>query len=277
MTSYTFKNMLIMERASTHGVCGLMRNKYNIWFDDNSAGFQHENPQDKIIVFYNVNVPGISTITKIPPGWMPPQCPILGSMKILSNNNGTKFKVINCTFPYVKVLKWELLTFKKYLVENMRLTKNTQFVLYWERFGPLILNNATNLGLLTDYTTMSHTFTISHTPPPSVTKSMHQKGPPHLIYHGIPADPSTAPIHQGVIKSSLSTPTLTPNIDVVKPSTSIPYIPNLGVIKPPPRTPSSPPNLEVVQSTPKSSFYQCVIVEGQSLRKFCVENPSSLF
>ena len=238
--------MLIIERSSTHGVCNLVKKIYNIWFDDDPAKFQHENPLDKIIIFYNIKTT-TTNISKIPPGWVPPQTPILGYMKILSNNNSTKLKVINCTFKVPNVLKWELRTFHQFLVEKIKLsgTKTINLVLYWDQLDGSILNKASSVRLLTNQTTLSHTFI-----------------PFDMQNYGLNG-PVSPPITKPVYKAPIMSPPITK--PVYKAPIMSPLLPTRTVF-----IPLAKENLVVDTNN--------LNLDGKSLRNFCLDSePTSLF
>ena len=163
MSSYTFKNMLIIERATTHGVGDIIKNTPGVWFDSNTSGFQHESPNDKVIIFYGLADTDVPTISVVREGWVP-SSPIIGYVHILSSI--TKLKVIKCKFSVQNAVSRELTTLWQYLVESIKLSgikdvEMANFVLYWDQLDATIMSKAMESGLLTDRTTMSHTYTTS--------------------------------------------------------------------------------------------------------------------
>ena len=308
--------MLIIERSSTHGVCNLVKKIYNIWFDDDPVKFQHENPLDKIIIFYNIKTT-TTNISKIPPGWVPPQTPILGYMKILSNNNSTKLKVINCTFKVPNVLKWELRTFHQFLVEKIKLsgTKTINLVLYWDQLDGSILNKASSVRLLTNQTTLSHTFMpfdmqnygLNGPVSPPITKPVYKApimSPPisKPVYKApIMSPPITKPVYKAPIMSPpiskpvYKAPIMSPPIS--KPVYKAPIM-SPPISKPVYKAPiMSPPITKPVYKAPIMSpllptrtvfiplAKENLVVDtnnlnldGKSLRNFCLDSePTSLF
>ena len=52
MASYTFKNLLVVERASSNiTTTQLLRNRHGQWFPDRQP-FEYQSDEDKILVFY---------------------------------------------------------------------------------------------------------------------------------------------------------------------------------------------------------------------------------
>ena len=163
MTAYIYRNILIMERGSTHGVCSLIKNIPGVWFDSTNIGFQHESPLDKVIVFFKPMESNTAILTLVPQDWKP-QSPIIGYIKLLSSN--TKLKVINCTFTLPELISRELNTFWFYLVESIKMTEvkditGSNFTLYWDKLASSILTKAMETGLLSDTQTLSHTYTTT--------------------------------------------------------------------------------------------------------------------
>ena len=88
MSSYLYKNMLIVERSATNEVVlALVKTTYNIWFDVDAT--QNESPHDQIILFYDPSAPTTSsndTFTEIDPRWLPPILTPVGFIHLLSGD-----------------------------------------------------------------------------------------------------------------------------------------------------------------------------------------------
>jgi hypothetical protein len=167
MSSYLYKNMLIVERGTTNKVViALIKITYNIWFEVQENDRGNERPWDKIILFYNPELYTTSnsdTFTEIDSNWMQPKIDPLGFMHLLSCDR--ILKVTKCRFPNHNDFSQEMRTFWQYIAESLRvdgvgnIDAHGVFIIYWDKdiVAPFA-NMVRAAGLMTNFLDCSHTF-----------------------------------------------------------------------------------------------------------------------
>jgi hypothetical protein len=166
MSSYLYKNMLIIERGTTNKVVlSLIKITYNIWFDVKPNDRCNEYPWDKIILFYNPELytSNSDTFTEVDSNWMPPTNTPLGFIHLLSYNK--ILRVTNCKFPNHNDFSQEMRTFWQYIAESFRvdgignIDAYGVFIIYWDKdmVAPFA-NIVRDAGLMTNFIDCSHTF-----------------------------------------------------------------------------------------------------------------------
>ena len=164
MSSYTYKNILIVERGTTNEVViALVKTTYNIWFDVSTADCLY----DKIILFYDPSAPTTSsndTFTEIDSQWKPPNLTPVGFMHVMSCDKFS-IKVTKCRFPKHEDFAQEMRTFWQYIAESLRARGMANidaygvFTIYWDKdtVAPYA-NMVREVGLMTNFVDYSHTF-----------------------------------------------------------------------------------------------------------------------
>ena len=173
MASYTFKNMLIVDRSSTNmKTVRLLKERYGLWFPEHQP-FEYLNEKDKIIVFYYYNI-GTHRLSKLSTEvFIPGGEEIQGIVKILSDN--LNLRIINAQFRNYEDCYAFLGNLREYLIKTI--SGNTdRYVIHWD---PVILHNspcleycAKEARLLSD--TVNKTYTFYGTGVPS-TKHEQKK------------------------------------------------------------------------------------------------------
>ena len=182
MSSNLFMNMLLVERQVVNkSVETLVKQHYNIWFEkgDGIKAFRHENPYDKIIIFYDKYQDVSNKIVSINNNstWTPNGNPI-GYVILFSK--GTKVLVSDIKFPG-NGLREGLGALRKYLIESIRMTMSTnidsmKFMIFWRKsiIDP-VMKDAHDSGLLSSQSDLSHTFLSGEVSQSSNTHSLFTK------------------------------------------------------------------------------------------------------
>lgn len=170
MTSYQFKNMLIVERGSNHSSVSQARDRYMAWFDQTKP-FQYRSDLDKVIVFYpetglnsGIQLAALSGV------YSPPSYPNAYMVMLC---DGVYIKVVKCVFTDETQFRTHMTTFRNYLYETIRRSgadiDQVRFTLYWENkfLTPNTRPILMQLGLLSadDHHVFTRGQIESNTPP----------------------------------------------------------------------------------------------------------------
>jgi len=133
MASYTFKNLLVVERASSNiTTTQLLRNRHGQWFPDRQP-FEYQSDEDKILVFYPSALGIGDSLHRIDTEVFLPNGEIQGIVKMLCDCNNVR--IISVQFHNAQECKTFLGMLHDYLVKtiiNARATVTDRFVLYWD-------------------------------------------------------------------------------------------------------------------------------------------------
>ena len=157
MSAFYYKNMLIIQYGTDNiYIRNFLFHHYKLWWDSDDP-FQYRNSHDMIVIFHSLTCKGIMSyydprIYNLQREFYPNGTAI-GHMKILANMG--KLKVAECTLKGISNIKYNLPTFREYLVK----TKCT--TLYWtpkalESIEAMVLY----YRLLSDEKTLSYRFAL---------------------------------------------------------------------------------------------------------------------
>lgn len=158
MTSYIFKNMLIVERSSTHmKTVEYLKNQHKQWFPERQP-FEYYNRNDKIIAFYSVNIE--NEFNQLLLSEFIPSGKIMGMIKMLCDNNN--IRIIDAEFNNDIECKIFLSNLREYLITTISGTITDRYILHW---APTVLQSkkwlekcANEARLLSDTINKTHTF-----------------------------------------------------------------------------------------------------------------------
>ena len=207
MSSYTFKNLLIVERGTTNDTTkSLVEKVYGAWFDFRQP-FEYHDPQDKIVIFYEpsgLDGPNISQIcTEV---YSPRGTPV-AMLKLLCDKNN--IKITHLHFKSNKDLTKHMKVFREYLLNTIKLNTNTQlstkYTVYWKKeiLDQTKINTLKTIGLVGGGADLSHTFTdkeIAGGAPEPVSTTVTTTSPyvfnfggttPGFSFPSIPVTPAT--------------------------------------------------------------------------------------
>jgi hypothetical protein len=176
MSSYIFKNLLIIDRASSHSDSIKAAQHHNYWFKPLQP-FDYHTGNDKVILCYPQEISQESSqihiqtnspfnVTDTPDG----------AFHILIDK--TDIKVLNATFKSYDKLQKHILSLKQYIIQCIKdlssysphstsytsrntviLTYFPKYTLYWSNsLSADILTIATASGLISNISDSSHTF-----------------------------------------------------------------------------------------------------------------------
>ena len=162
MSSYIYKNLLIIERGSPHS--SYIKNM-NITFEDESIPFLYKSNLDKIIFCFNQLIQVSNDIKILEPNYNfellkyeYSNNPVIGIIKLNSDINN--LKIYHVDFKDSIGMKNSFIVFREYLVRNiysLNLTSNmidqSNFLLHWD-FGTLTFeqkNILKTIGLYTNF------------------------------------------------------------------------------------------------------------------------------
>ena len=181
--------MLIVEREVVNkSIASLVKQQYNVWFEEGEGIkiFRHENPADKVIIFYDKMQDNSNSVKKIEDSaiWLPTGSP-LGYMIVYSK--GTNILVSNMKFPGTG-MKECLDSFWKYLIQCIKIIgdQSLKFMIYWRKsiLDQQMMKIIQDSGLLSDHNTLSHTFSsmeISSNRPTPTQPSMFGSTQPSMF------------------------------------------------------------------------------------------------
>lgn len=162
MTSYIYKNLLIIERGSTHSI--YIKNM-NITFEDETTPFIYKNNLDKIIFCFNHLLQVSNDIKILEPSYNVELLKyeysnnaLIGIIKVSSDRNN--LKIYHADFKDNIGLKNSFIIFREYLVRNIyslnlsdNIVNESNFLLHWD-FGILTFeqkNILKTIGLYTNF------------------------------------------------------------------------------------------------------------------------------
>jgi hypothetical protein len=157
MTSYLFKNMLIVQRNATEeNAIDIIQKNYNIWFDKTTGGF--EGDWDRVVVFYDKNVSENDGFSPILINWVPPPS-CIGYMHILFCH--PFMKISKCRFQTPKHFTNIIPMFWQFLAESMRVFSPCSaigyyYTIYWEKSEIISINELREARLLSNLEEFSH-------------------------------------------------------------------------------------------------------------------------
>ncbi len=161
MSSYTFKNLLIVDRASADiTTTRLLRNRHGQWFPDRQP-FDYQSDQDKIIAFYSSAFGTGDSLCRITTEVFMPNGEIQGIVKMLCDCHDVC--IISAQFRNAQECTTFLNILRDYLVKTITKAITTdRFVLHWDPAlfvtTPYLENCAKEAHLLSDPVKKTHTF-----------------------------------------------------------------------------------------------------------------------
>lgn len=159
MASYTFGNLLIVDRGSKHQQTIQLLQQSNVWFPPLSP-FEYSSPNDKVILCYPISVGSKDAITAITTPFQNGNADGVFRLQL----DGTNIKVVHSYFQSAEHFRKHTVELKAYITQCIKQVKGnpniTKYVLYWSHDLPSDVKTAAiQCGAVSDTTTMTYVFT----------------------------------------------------------------------------------------------------------------------
>ena len=165
MASYTYKNLLIIERGSNNNFTINVKKNQEYWFPEKVKPFTYQSQQDKIILIYGIpfgqtdNIKEVDSSTQLNSG------KILGVIKILCD--GVNIRCISCVGTPNDDIVNILPLFREYIMKTITMCTNIQdeinrlkFNISWDLPKEMenLYSDIVRAGMMSDIYNKSHYF-----------------------------------------------------------------------------------------------------------------------
>ena len=184
MSSYTYKNFLIIERGSTNNFTINVKKSQEYWFPEKVKPFTYQSLQDKVILIYDLPFSQTDAVKEVDNSTQFNSGKILGAIKILCD--GVNIRCISCigtpNDDIVKVLP----LFREYILKTISMCTNIsdeidrlKFSISWDLPNEMeiLYSDIVRAGMMSDVCNKSHCFSGKEVlNPTSVPTQTQQNG-----------------------------------------------------------------------------------------------------